>query len=143
FGQNHLFKGIFDEANPSLPQVASVAQAADPALDTKVAVAGKVDFSKEVAPLLKDYCLRCHGGDEVKGKFNLATKASAMKGGRNGQCIHPGKADKSTFCTLLVDPDPEERMPPPKAKQLTKEQIETIRKWIEQGADWPDGLALK
>jgi len=143
FGQNHLFKGIFDDAKPSLPQVVSIAQGADHAPETKVPVAGKLDFAKEVAPLLTDYCLQCHGGKEVKGKFNLATKAGAMKGGREGPCIIPGQPDKSAFCSLLTDPDPETRMPPKKAKQLSKDQIDIIRKWIEQGADWPDGVALK
>src|SRR5262249_52317199 len=136
-----------DEAKPTLPQVATVAQAADPSEhEAKDPPSGKVDFTKDVAPILQEHCIRCHGTEKKpKGKLNLATKAAAMKGGESGACIVPGQCDKSTFYTMLIETDPnKDKMPPLTEKnQPSKQQIEILRKWIEQGADWPDSLVLK
>jgi uncharacterized membrane protein len=151
FGRNHLFKGIFDEpkvAQGNVPDLALVSTAppgellavkapADPA-------SGNVDFAKDVVPILKEYCVRCHGGDKVKGKLNLKTKAGFLKGGVSGEVVVPGKPDKSLLYTVLIDPDPETHMPPPdEKKQPTKAHIATIHKWIEQGPVWPDGVEVK
>jgi uncharacterized membrane protein len=139
FGSNHLLKGIFVEqkiaAIPTDPPATSGQQ------DTKSATA-TVSFATDVAPILTDCCLRCHGGEKKKGKLSLKTRADALKGGESAQekpCLVPGQPDKSLLYTMLVDPDVDARMPPPQEKkQLTKAQIETIRKWIAAGAEWPD-----
>lgn len=141
FGENHIFKGLglFGEKKT---QVATVDDSAQP--DEKLAAAhDKISFAKDIAPILNEYCFECHGGQKTKGKFDLKTKIGAMKGGSSGQCIVPGKADDSLFYTRLVDEDAAVRMPPAKYKQMSPEQIATLRKWIDQGADWPDEVALK
>jgi uncharacterized membrane protein len=144
FGRNHMFKGIFDE-NKTEHALASTggSPAAHPDREQLVIPVGKVDFTKNVVAILKDNCLRCHGGEKIKGKLNLKTKPGAMKGGQSGGCILPGQPDKSMLYTMLIETDPDMKMPPSKEKQLVKEQVETIRKWIEQGADWPDGVELQ
>ena len=147
FGRNHLFKGIFDEpkvAQENMPELA-VAGAVPPAgLLATNAADDKVDFAKDVVPILKEYCVRCHGGDKVKGKLNLKTKAGFLKGGVSGEVVVPGKPDKSLLYTVLIDKDPETHMPPPEEKkQPTKGHIATIYKWIEQGPVWPDGVEVK
>jgi uncharacterized membrane protein len=137
FGRNHLFKDIFGEEK-------TVVVAPPPPVTTPVATpSSKIDFTADVAPILQEYCLRCHGGDEVKGKVNLKTKADAFKARKKGACIVPGRPDDSPLYTELVNEDVEHRMPPPKAKQFSPEQIAKIRAWIEQGADWPEGVELK
>lgn len=148
FGPNHLVKGIFDEPNvvkAKLPELAAVGDA--PELLAKKGgdnpAAGTVDFSKDVLPILSENCIRCHGGDKLKGKLDLRTKATALAGGASGKAIEPGAPDKSLLYTALVDTDPDSKMPPPKEKPLSKEQIATIRKWIEQGAAWPDSVVVK
>jgi uncharacterized membrane protein len=116
---------------------ADVAKPAEP-------VADKVDFAKEIAPIIKDMCFKCHGGEKVKGKFKMNTKALAMEGGESGKAINPTKPSLSKFYTSLFDPDEDVLMPPPKEKaRPSKEQIERVKKWIEQGADWPDGFEFK
>lgn len=131
FGQGHLFKGVFESKKPSGDPPAT-----QPDGD-------KIDFVRDVSPILKEACFRCHGGDKVKGKFNMKTKANCLKGGASGDCLVPGKPDKSPLYTMLVDTDPDQKMPPPKEeKQLTPAQIDIIKKWIAQGADWPDGTEL-
>jgi len=107
---------------------------------------GRIDFETHIAPMIKESCFVCHGGEKSgkngKGGLKLTTKALAMKGGAGGPCIVPGKPAESSFYTLLIDTDPDKRMPE-KAKALPKEQIERVKRWIEQGADWPDGFEFK
>jgi uncharacterized membrane protein len=115
-----------------------------PLLIPATLVADKVDFAKDIAPVIKDMCFKCHGGEKVKGKFKLNTKALAMEGGESGKAILPGKPTLSKFYTSLTDKDEDVLMPPPKEKvRPSKEQIEKVRLWIEQGAEWPDAVEFK
>jgi uncharacterized membrane protein len=115
---------------------------APPEKGTSTPVAGTVDFEKQIAPIIKASCLKCHNPNKAKAKLRLDSKALALKGGSGGKCIVPGKPDDSTFYTLLISTDSEERMPS-EADPLPKEQTELIKKWIEQGAPWPDGVEIK
>lgn len=125
---------------PPAPEV----KATDPLLNQKPASSDKVDFAKDIAPIIKDMCIKCHGGEKVKGKFKLNTKALAMEGGESGKAILPGKPGQSKFYTSLTDRDEDVLMPPPKEKvRPTKEQIEKVRLWIEQGATWTDGVEFR
>jgi uncharacterized membrane protein len=107
---------------------------------------GNVDFVADVAPIIKESCFVCHGGEKSgkngKGGLLLTTKALAMKGGDGGPCIVPGKPDKSSFYTLLNSKKPDELMPK-KAKPLPAEKIAKVRRWIELGAEWPEGFEFK
>lgn len=102
----------------------------------------KVDFEHQIAPIIQAACLKCHGDQKPKGKLRLNTKENTMKGGGSGKCVKPGDSANSTFYTLLIDPDPDVRMPE-KAAALPKAQIELIRRWIDEGATWPDGFMIK
>jgi uncharacterized membrane protein len=103
----------------------------------------KVDFRADIAPIIEKSCFKCHGGAQgKKGGLNLSTKALTLKGGDSGGVIVPAQPKQSSFYTLLLSKDSEERMPK-KAKALPPDQIEKIRRWIEQGADWPDGFEFK
>jgi mono/diheme cytochrome c family protein/uncharacterized membrane protein len=150
FGDNHLFRGVFEEKQSAAarPPAVAVAALADhaPMLasdERSTLGSGKVNFARDVAVILQENCLRCHGGGKVKGKFNLKTRTGAMKGGQTGKSIVPGQPQQSALYTLLVETDDAARMPPPREKQLSREQIATIRAWIEQGADWPEGVELR
>jgi len=115
----------------------------DPAPPLRMPGSSKVDFVRDIVPIIEASCFKCHGGAKgVKGKLSLATKALAMKGGANGKVIEPGEPASSPFYTLLLEEDEEKRMPE-KAKKLPEEQILKIKKWIEQGADWPDDYNFK
>lgn len=142
FGENHLFKCFAEEKKTPEPKTPP---GKDPLPTPSVPVsAGKVDFVKDVAPVIKEMCFRCHGGEKVKGKFKLNTKALALEGGESGKAILPGKPALSKFYTSLIDKDEDVLMPPPKEKtRPSKDQVEKIRLWIEQGAEWPDGVEFK
>lgn len=141
FGKNHIFTvfNVKPPAAPVTPAIVRPVSKEDPLLNV-----AKVSFEKEIAPIIKDMCFKCHGGEKVKGKFKMNTKALAMEGGESGKAILPGKPALSKFYTSLTDPDEDLLMPPPKEKaRPTKEQIERVKLWIEQGADWPDGFEFK
>jgi mono/diheme cytochrome c family protein len=99
-----------------------------------------VDFVRDVRPIFKEHCVSCHSAAKKKGSFRLDSRSAAMKGGMAGKAILPGKGAESALVKLLVDPDPDARMPQ-KAPALPKEKIEILRRWIDQGAPWPDSAA--
>jgi len=99
-----------------------------------------VDFVRDVQPILKASCLKCHGPEKPKGQLRLDSKALALKGGVSGKVVVPGKAAESLLVKLLLETDEEARMPQ-KAPPLSKEKIELFRAWIDQGAAWPDSAA--
>ena len=111
----------------------------------------KVDFVKDIKPIFAQSCVKCHGADpdgkKPKGKYDMTTKEGALKGGENKTDIVPGKAADSLAYKLLLGPvgsgdDEIERMPK-KKDPLSQAQIDTIKNWIDQGANWPDGVKVK
>ncbi len=105
--------------------------------------AEKVDFTTQVKPILEAACTHCHGLDKDKGDFRLHTKEDAMKGNENGSGLVAGDLKKSAIYTTLILPAEDDMvMPPAKEGLLDKTQIEVIKNWIEQGADWPAGVTL-
>jgi formylglycine-generating enzyme required for sulfatase activity len=105
--------------------------------------AKKVDFMTQVKPLLEGACTHCHGEKEDKGDFRMHTLEDMKKGNENGPGLTPGDLKKSAIYTTLILPEDDDLvMPPSKEGLLEKEQIEVIKTWIEQGADWPAGVKL-
>jgi mono/diheme cytochrome c family protein len=101
----------------------------------------QVDYLTDVRPILSGYCYQCHGEDsstrEAELRLDLKEFAFADLGGYPN--IVPGDPDDSELYIRVSAPIAEERMPPYQAgTMLSQEQIETIRTWIEQGAEWPD-----
>jgi mono/diheme cytochrome c family protein len=100
----------------------------------------KVDFVRDIQPLFKASCLKCHGAEKPKGQFRLDSRSVAMKGGVSGKVILPGNSKESLLLKLLLEKDDENRMPQ-KAPALAPEKIALLRAWIDQGAVWPDAAA--
>ena len=93
--------------------------------------AATVTFEADVRPILKAHCFHCHGEDgSAKGGLDVRLRKLLLKGGKHGPAIVPGQAEKSLFYTKIRDGE----MPKEQAKLPTAE-IETIRRWIEQGAE--------
>ncbi|MDE3251960.1 MAG: DUF1553 domain-containing protein [Bacteroidota bacterium] len=96
----------------------------------------KVDYSTEVKPILNKKCITCHGGVKRQSGFSLLFRTDALAINKSGKpAIIPGDPDHSEMIRRLTLKDPEERMPY-KHPPLTKEEIETLTRWIRQGAEW-------
>ena len=107
-------------------------------------VARKVDFQKEIYPLLKESCFSCHGAEKQKGKYRCDTREGAFKDTDYGKTLVPGHSDQSALIHMVCGLIDEMLMPPPsdkpgRSEKLTPEQIGILRAWIDQGAVWPDG----
>lgn len=101
----------------------------------------KVDFNTEIKPLFNKKCITCHGGVKRQGGFSLLFRADALAPNESGKpAIIPGNPDASEMIKRLTNPDPEERMPY-KEPPLSKEEINLLRKWIKQGAEWGEHWA--
>jgi ankyrin repeat protein len=99
---------------------------------------GKVDFRRDIRPIFQDHCIGCHGPSQQMGAMRLDQRSSAM-GIRSGTTIGPGNADGSKLYLKLIGTKYGGRMPP--TGPLSPEQIDLIKAWIDQGAEWPDDLA--
>ena len=100
----------------------------------------KIDFDREIRPLLSDRCFRCHGPNEKdrKGAFRLDQEKSALGKAESGEHpIVPGKPESSELIRRITADDVSERMPPQDSgKTLSKSEIELLRRWIQEGAAW-------
>ena len=114
----------------------SFTSAADDALN----LPAKIEFNRDVRPILSDTCFKCHGFDPGSRKSELrldVREAALAKREDDTHAIVPGKPEESTIYQRMVTTDRTELMPPPKAKvPLSSRQIAIIRKWIEQGAEY-------
>ena len=109
--------------------------------------AAKVDFNRDIRPILSDNCFSCHGPDEKgrKAKLRLDVREDATKAGDDGKApIAPGAPEKSTVVQRITTPDADDLMPPAKSgKKLTSAQIELIQKWIAGGAEYKGHWAFE
>src|SRR5262245_35009927 len=100
------------------------------------AKARKLDFNRDVRPIVSDNCFACHGPDRKKRKAKLrldAFDATLTKGG----ILVPGKAGQSELVKRLEIKTPGKQMPPKKSgKKLTAAQIATLKQWVNEGASY-------
>jgi mono/diheme cytochrome c family protein len=94
----------------------------------------RVDYARQVKPLLTRQCVSCHGAARTRAGLRLDTAAAALKGGQEGLVIRPGQGEDSPFILALRGEGSGERMPlnrPP----LADAEIILLRDWIDQGAN--------
>jgi len=99
----------------------------------------KVDFKRDVQPILKSNCYGCHGPAQQMNNFRLDRRSNAMRGGTIS-VIAPGSSQSSHLYLRLISQD-RIGAPMPPTGPLPKEQTEIIKAWIDQGAAWPDEVA--
>ena len=107
-----------------------------------MAFADAIDFETQVRPLLESTCVNCHGPDDDDGELRLDTKEYALQGGESGTSLVPGKPDESLLYTRTILPEDDDDIMPPKGSPLAKSQTAILKQWIEEGAPWPEGVAL-
>jgi hypothetical protein len=100
-----------------------------------------VSYEKDVLPVLKQHCYRCHDGRKQTAAFRLDVRSRAMKGGELGKAgLVPGKSADSEIYRRIFSKDDKEMMPP-EGERLPEKTIGAIKTWIDAGAKWPDALA--
>ncbi len=97
-----------------------------------------VDFARDVQPLLKEHCIKCHGPEEQKNGFRLDRRSRAFHGVLRPNII-PGSSETSRLYQRVAGTVIGTRMPPD--GPLAPEEITLLQRWIDEGAEWPDGLA--
>lgn len=110
--------------------------------------AEKIDFEKEILPILDASCFKCHSAraKKVKGDTRLDELTAIRARSRTDNLVFPHKPDKSTLYTRIALPEGDDDAMPPSdgGKRLTEEQIALIKKWIEEGAqfgEWKSAVA--
>jgi hypothetical protein len=101
--------------------------------------ASRVDFAKDIYPILEARCNSCHGPDEQEGQLRLDAKAVVFSGGVSGKLLTIGKGKESLLYQRIAGIGDEDRMPLDD-EPLPAEQTELLRRWIDEGAEWPDGI---
>ena len=95
----------------------------------------KIEYNRDVRPILTENCFACHGPDSAsrKASLRLDQRDAAIKMG----AITPGKLQESALIERICSADPKQIMPPPKTlKKLTAAQKETLKRWIAEGAEY-------
>ncbi len=106
----------------------------------------EVDFMTEVAPIIEGACIHCHGPKEAEGEYRMDTKSAAFMGGEayGEDVIKAGDANDSPVYWMttvhLDDPNDPEAMPP--ERPLNEKQQQILFSWIQNGAEWPEGVEL-
>jgi len=102
----------------------------------------EVDFEKEIWPIFKKHCVKCHGPEKQKSGYRIDVRDLALEGGDMGRNIIPEKGAESPLVHFISGLDDEIVMPP-KGELLDDKVVGLIHAWIDQGADWPDGVGAK
>ena len=116
---------------------AKTASASKPDPAVVVIPQDRVDFAKSVQGIFEARCIDCHGSKKQKGDLRLDKKETAL-----AEVIQPGNSGESELAKLISLPADHEDIMPNKGEPLTKDQIATIKQWIDEGANWPGGLVL-
>jgi uncharacterized membrane protein len=109
-------------------------------LDSKTiaeATKGKVDFKSHVEPILEAKCTACHSGSQPAAGLNLTKKASAFADGPKGPRIVPGNPKASVLVQNISASHDSVSVMPRVGNSITKEETAILKRWIEQGANWP------
>jgi len=99
----------------------------------------RVEFNRDIRPILSENCLYCHGQDPKNRKagLRLDVREDALAPHDDGTAIVPGKPESSDLITRLASTDKDEVMPPPKSnRRVTPEQAALLRRWIAEGAEY-------
>lgn len=97
-----------------------------------------VDFNRDVRPILSDTCYTCHGPDEAKleADLRLDRKVSVFAKRDGKPILVPGKSAESELFRRITAAGDEQMPPAESGRKLTSAQIETLRRWIDEGAEW-------
>src|SRR5262245_26882131 len=110
--------------------------------------AAKVDFQKDVAPILRQQCIECHGPAMQMAELRLDQRRFVLGDDSDPDLVKAGKSGDSLLIKRLVDPalgilmPPSFPFPPGEKVGLPEASIQVLKAWIDQGADWPQDVSL-
>ncbi|MEM9410272.1 MAG: DUF1549 domain-containing protein, partial [Planctomycetota bacterium] len=113
------------------------------------AIEEKIDFDKQIRPILSDRCFACHGPDEAdrQADLRLDEREAALRESEYGErpfVIKPGEPSESELLLRMITDDEDLKMPPPESHlKVTDEEIRLIENWIRQGAEWTEHWAFQ
>jgi len=102
----------------------------------------KIDFVRDIQPILEFNCVSCHNADEAKSNLRFDKAELFFKGGDGGHSLVKGKPDESLMIELVSLPEDDSDVMPPKGRPLNEKEIANLRQWITEGAVWPAELTL-
>ncbi|WP_395741564.1 DUF1553 domain-containing protein [Prosthecobacter sp.] len=101
--------------------------------------ASAVDFVREVRPIFEKHCYECHGSKKQKNDYRLDIRSVALTGGdEHAPNIIPGKSAQSPLFHFISGGDEKTTMPP--KEKLSGAEIDLLKRWIDEGAVWPEGV---
>ena len=103
--------------------------------------AERLSFDRDIRPILSDKCYACHGPDPAQrqAELRLDTKEGAFSAPSGYPIIVPGEPENSELVARITHADVEQRMPPQSSnRQPTQEQVNTLIRWIAEGAEWEE-----
>jgi hypothetical protein len=106
------------------------------------AAAEAVDYQRDIKPILSEHCYACHGPQKQRSGLRLDSAAAASHGGDSGPALVPGKSAESRLLQAVTAAPGVVAMPPTGRPRLTAQQIDLLRRWIDQGAKAPANEAL-
>ena len=101
-------------------------------------LAAEVDFTRDVQPILNQHCIACHGGVKEAGGVSFIFRDQVLGKGESGNfVVIPGKPDSSEMIARVITDDIDDLMPKPEhGPRLNESEVETLRNWISEGAEW-------
>jgi len=121
-----VFCGVFTSVHAQNPATPSPARPAS---------AAAIDYDSDVKPILTSRCFGCHGPKQAQSGLRLDLRQNALRGGDYGVVIVPGQASESKLIQRLIGSSAGLQMPP--TGELPVNEVETLRAWIDQGAEMP------
>jgi mono/diheme cytochrome c family protein len=105
--------------------------------------AAPVDFESEIRPVFEKKCFSCHGPEKQKSGYRLDVREVALTGGEShAPNVVAGAPERSPLLKFVTSNDSDEQMPP-KGERLTAEEVGRLKRWIAEGAQWPDSASVK
>jgi len=98
-----------------------------------------VDFASQIKPILADRCVECHNSESLFGELNLQSRTRAFRKRQAGPVIIPGDPEKSMFYLVLKMPRKDKKSMPATGHKIPAQDLALIRRWIAEGAPWPEG----
>ncbi|MFK8111110.1 MAG: DUF1553 domain-containing protein [Rubripirellula sp.] len=98
-----------------------------------------VDFETQIAPIFQQHCVRCHSSGINKGEISLATIADLQE----NEYVVAGKPEESYLLDLITPQNDAPPEMPLEGAPLSNEQVELVRRWIAEGAQWPEDIVVR